>query len=454
MAGQVVGGGGPPPSFGVGGVDMSTRKLLASLAGLGAACAPVIVPSAAQAAAPPVITICISPLGTVREISSPSTCRWYERTLSWNAVGPAGSAGEPGPAGPQGEPGPVGPAGAQGEPGPVGPEGPAGPQGEPGTDGAPGPQGLPGSQGEPGPAGPAGPAGPPGPAAGEPDPNPFDLEMFLTIESSGTKVANRVPVDTYGWELARAVVVGGGGGGGSVGAPVASPFVMTLPLGEWTVRTLLPTLQGSIVDAVLEVCEPGAEPPCFQTFVFTDSLITEVGFTSGSSDGVDLALAVNELEWNLEGNGTQTFTFDASLLTQSLSGSATVPDFGGGPPTLSYDGVVSGAEGVAFQVEVEVQVGSIGSGVLAGVPRLDPVQVTKVTDARTLRLAADVATGRITPTAAYEDSTIRVDLRNVSVSSISIDTSQTEVIGLVYEEIEWNAGTARTAWSVSQNRAV
>ena len=70
-------------------------------------------------------------------------------TIPRGDTGPAGPAGERGPAG---ETGPAGPAGERG---------PQGLQGEPGPAGERGPQGL---QGEPGPAGERGPAGEPGPA--------------------------------------------------------------------------------------------------------------------------------------------------------------------------------------------------------------------------------------------------------------------------------------------------
>ena len=94
-------------------------------------------------------------------------------------AGPAGErgpAGDPGPAGPAGERGPAGepgPAGPAGERGPAGDPGPAGPAGERGPAGDPGPAGPAGERGpagEPGPAGERGPAGEPGPAGPKGDP--------------------------------------------------------------------------------------------------------------------------------------------------------------------------------------------------------------------------------------------------------------------------------------------
>ena len=127
----------------------------------------------------------------IRIDDAPNECRSARHVeFSWNAQGPAGADGAPGPQGPAGAngapgpQGPAGPAGADGAPGAQGPAGPAGADGAPGpqgpagpagADGAPGPQGpigpvgpagadgAPGAQGETGPQGPTGPEGPMGP---------------------------------------------------------------------------------------------------------------------------------------------------------------------------------------------------------------------------------------------------------------------------------------------------
>ena len=85
-------------------------------------------------------------------------------TIPRGDTGPAGPAGERGPAG---DTGPAGPAGERGPIGETGPAGPAGERGPQGLQGDPGPAGERGPIGETGPAGPAGergPAGEPGPA--------------------------------------------------------------------------------------------------------------------------------------------------------------------------------------------------------------------------------------------------------------------------------------------------
>ena len=88
--------------------------------------------------------------GRLRVVSSSTSCRSYERRLTWNVRGPQGA---PGPQGPAGETGATGPAGPQGERGLQGETGAQGPAGEMGPAGAPGPQG---------PQGPVGPQGEPG----------------------------------------------------------------------------------------------------------------------------------------------------------------------------------------------------------------------------------------------------------------------------------------------------
>jgi len=65
-------------------------------------------------------------LGTIRMISSSGTCTQYEHEISWNNVGPQGSAGPAGPQGPKGDAGPTGSTGPQGPQGDTGPAGPSG----------------------------------------------------------------------------------------------------------------------------------------------------------------------------------------------------------------------------------------------------------------------------------------------------------------------------------------
>ena len=115
--------------------------------------------------------------GTMRAVTSPTSCTKNETAMSWNQVGPAGPAGPAGAAGAKGAQGdkgdkgekgdagpagPAGPTGAPGSQGDTGLTGPAGQKGDPGADGAPGATGPKGDAGTDGAAGPAGPAGPAG----------------------------------------------------------------------------------------------------------------------------------------------------------------------------------------------------------------------------------------------------------------------------------------------------
>ena len=111
---------------------------------------------------------CLKKNGMLQDVttSGPPDCKSKnEQLVSWNAQGPQGLPGEPGPAGAQGEqgtqgePGPQGEQGVQGEPGPQGLPGQPGPSGPPGPPGVPGPVGPPGQPGQPGPQGPPGAAG-------------------------------------------------------------------------------------------------------------------------------------------------------------------------------------------------------------------------------------------------------------------------------------------------------
>src|SRR5690606_2199234 len=111
------------------------------------------------------IDLCMVPgAGTVYRIGipgAPAGCLRADHTrISFNAVGPRGAPGEPGPQGPRGE---------AGGPGPQGERGGRGDTGAPGPKGDPGPEGARGPAGPPGPAGPRGPAGERG-APGEPGP--------------------------------------------------------------------------------------------------------------------------------------------------------------------------------------------------------------------------------------------------------------------------------------------
>jgi len=83
---------------------------------------------AAVQSAPAQISACVHHKGG--GLYTARHCARHDRRLTWNAIGPAGSAG------------PTGPRGAQGQPGQQGTQGQQGPQGQ---------QGLPGSQGSPGP---------------------------------------------------------------------------------------------------------------------------------------------------------------------------------------------------------------------------------------------------------------------------------------------------------------
>lgn len=77
-----------------------------------------------------VIHGCFSKInGHLRVVKLPSSCRAYERAISWSQNGQPGPRGPAGPAGPAGGQGPPGLPGAKGDPGAIGPPGP---QGEPG----------------------------------------------------------------------------------------------------------------------------------------------------------------------------------------------------------------------------------------------------------------------------------------------------------------------------------
>lgn len=123
---------------------------------------------ASQAAIPQngVFTACyVTRTGTLRLIDTAKvqTCKAGELPISWNQVGPVGSAG------PKGDPGAMGPAGPQG---PIGATGAVGPQGPIGATGPTGPQG---------PEGPAGKDGKDGPAV-------------VVVDSVGTVVGNVIGV--------------------------------------------------------------------------------------------------------------------------------------------------------------------------------------------------------------------------------------------------------------------
>jgi hypothetical protein len=268
-----------------------------------------------------VIVACLDSKGDITIVDSASECKTKEAELTWNRVGPAGPVGPRGVPGPQGEQGPVGatgpvgPAGPQGVPGPqggqgpigetgaTGPQGPAGPEGPEGPAGPEGPQGP---QGEQGPAGPEGPQGPPGPGAEEPDDNPYDLEMYLTITVDGTEIVDRASISSYGWAVHNSISVGSSRP--SDGTKVtADPFTVVLPMGDPAIASIRPLVRGETVGARLVVCRPGAvdergvlaEELCLQDFAMPAAVLTAIDYELGPSAEAQLSIQPDLFRWRL-----------------------------------------------------------------------------------------------------------------------------------------------------------
>jgi len=139
-------------------------------------------------------------IGTVRLIdpSLPpgnlmSHCTSFEKKITWNQQGQAGTQGPPG------QKGDIGPAGADGAQGPKGDTGDTGPQGPKGDTGDIGPQGPKGDTGDTGPQGQRGPAGPNTVFSGSVNPNGSPQESGFTVQHTASSGLYRIdfPAGTF-----------------------------------------------------------------------------------------------------------------------------------------------------------------------------------------------------------------------------------------------------------------
>jgi type VI protein secretion system component Hcp len=396
------------------------------------------------------ISACVTPAGNLRVVEPGDACRDNETLLTWNDQGPIGLPGPQGvagPIGPQGEPGPGGPAGPigpqgapgpQGDPGETGPQGDVGPAGAPGANGATGPKGEPGPKGDPGEAGPQGEPGPPGADAGEPDLNPYDLEISLTASAGPAAVVDGAAVSSYRSAISNTVSTTSTGGA-TAGKPELAPFEVTMPIGPATIELYARATTGSVLSsAVVDVCLPG-DGACFQRFTLTNVLITLVSYTDGPSPVATIELRPAQLSWTVvDASGAEvTATLNVANLTASTGGDpggSLDPDVPRPDEPLpfvfgddQFDVVDAGS---ALTVPITIGSGSGGTG--AGKVVFDRLDVTKLVDLMSPVLAHEVFSGLHRATASFDGPSLDIALNDVMASSITIDSTLTELVGIHY----------------------
>lgn len=383
--------------------------------------------------------------------------------------GPSGPSGERGPTGPAGPPGPQGNTGADGaegdtgDPGPKGDTGEPGPKGDTGDPGPPGPKGdtgEPGPKGDTGEPGPAGPQGPPGVDAGEPDPNPFGLSMFLSgtgIEGSATQKGfeHSVPVAGYGFEVVRPIQVGSGGG--SFGAPMLDHLELLLPLERSTVTLLGRLVTNAIsTDVRLDVCRPaqtGLE--CFAHLELDDARVASLDYARPGH--VEVSFEPSVLRWGV-GAGSADGTdpklvaeFDLQSLTSSLSGPADPLATVNTGPYLVIDGIDGDYEGTGLPSRPSA-VSSVAQGAAApgdGKAVVEPLQVSKPLDIAAPALLYAVTNATLSASATYVSGGEEIALENVAVSRYATSSALIDEYQVEFGKITWTFDGATQTWDAA-----
>ena len=380
------------------------------------------------------VVACITDKGDIRIVGDASACDTKkENPLTWSVTGPEG------PPGPQG---------------PAGPPGPTGPQGVPGAAGADGVDGVDGQDGAQGPAGPQGPQGPPGPPAGEPDPNPYDLSMYLTL--NGTSV-DRVPVGAYEWGLRRVL----DGSGEYLGPAEFDPLAIDLDVGGPAIDAVEATTLADELDGELEVCaatSTGREF-CFQSFEFSVAFAELTSLDTESGVGhleIEIAKMVwtTRTDWDGSSYVRRRLALDLENNATAVLTRQTVSDRDGGvvpPPTgsgsLDLGGVVSAIDGFTVGVVndgTDRVIGSRGPNS----SEFDPIEVDTSFSGATVEAAYLLAPrdvgGPLGGSAV--DGDLEVTFDRATVASISVSSSLDETFVLDPDRLELTSDGTSFGW--------
>ena len=381
--------------------------------------------------------------------------------------GPSGPEGPPGPRGergPTGEPGDTGPPGPKGEPGDTGPPGP---KGEPGDTGDTGPKGEPGDTGDtgpPGPEGPQGPAGPEGPQglpgldAGEPDPNPQNLSMFLTgdgIVGPATDKGFEGAAFVLGYRLEIVRHDPATGSGAGAGKAELQPLELLLPVDASTIEVLQRLLTNTVSpDLRLDICR-GSEfgLDCFAFIELDDALVHGLGYDLPGI--VEVSLVPSTIRYAVRPAAEVdelVFEFDLVAQTMSLNGPTT---------PLSSETVNEGAYVVIDGIDGDYQgtahpsrpssnhsVTQRGDAPGGGKTVVSDLEVTKPIDIASPALAHAVASAEHSKDARYVDAGREIHLENVTVTRFATSSTMIDEYRLSFGSISWTIDGATTSWDV------
>ncbi|MEX2626810.1 MAG: type VI secretion system tube protein Hcp [Ilumatobacteraceae bacterium] len=335
-------------------------------------------------------------------------------------------------------------------PGPEGPEGPQGPTGPTGPKGPEGSQGPTGPKGDSGDAGPAGPEGPPGLDAGEPEPNPHALSMFLSgsgLEGS-TDVKgfqNSVPVRGYQFELVNAGDTGVSTGGGK---PELDNLELLLPLERSTVTLLGELLTNDVIPELrLDVCRTGTDgPECFAFLELDHTDVTRLDYERPGH--VEVSFEPDVLRWGVGTPESDPLIaeFDIKNSTMSLTGSATPLDHVETGPYLVIDGIDGDYVGTS-QSSRPSGVASVHQQA-GGETDVMPLGVAKPLDIAGPALAHAVTTAGAFPRAVYVSGDEEIHLEDVVVTRYATSSTLIDQYELSFGKIAWTFDGVTQTWNL------
>jgi hypothetical protein len=278
------------------------------------------------------------------------------------------------------------------------------------------------------------------------------------------------PLGAYSTSFENVQTLAVGSEGTTSGKPKAAPFRAELPLGRSTVELLRLAATGLLAQVEIEVCLPettsgpkGDPTGCFHRFALTNAIVALVDYDAGPNAEAAVEFDYGQLLWTTVGDsGSLTTTFDFEADTVSPGGTApgNLPDgLPGASPasSLDLDSTTFDVAGLSASVQVPTTLssGGGGGGIGAGKASFSEVEVAKTVGVEGQDLARRLVTGTVAEKVKYVGPDgFTVELTDVFVTKLAIDSSLDESFTLLASSYRWTADPTTFGWSAVANSPI